>query len=200
MKTELTTATNPADDVGHDTPAVQASLDLSFTPGHKQLAPLQIIRTETVLSKLPIHNLSKTGSFEIQIIRKNDRGEVELRWEVSYNSRYGPPRQLAYKIDTIVINRRIDEQGRPVPKIIRLGSLRDIAGELGLGGDTNNARKALRQNAFTGIAARLTYRGTDGSERKVEADFTPAMEGLTLFHCHQQFHMDYGFKLLFNVV
>jgi FtsP/CotA-like multicopper oxidase with cupredoxin domain len=35
--------------------------------------------------------------------------------------------------------------------------------------------------------------------RKIEADFTPAMDGLTLFHCHQQFHMDYGFKLLFNV-
>ena len=35
--------------------------------------------------------------------------------------------------------------------------------------------------------------------RKVEADFTPAMDGLTLFHCHQQLHMDYGFKLLFNV-
>ncbi len=36
--------------------------------------------------------------------------------------------------------------------------------------------------------------------RKIEADFVPAMEGLTLFHCHQQLHMDYGFKLLFNVV
>ena len=35
--------------------------------------------------------------------------------------------------------------------------------------------------------------------RKIEADFTPAMDGLTLFHCHQQLHMDYGFKLLFNV-
>jgi FtsP/CotA-like multicopper oxidase with cupredoxin domain len=35
--------------------------------------------------------------------------------------------------------------------------------------------------------------------RKVEADVTPAMEGLTLFHCHQQLHMDYGLKLLFNV-
>lgn len=34
----------------------------------------------------------------------------------------------------------------------------------------------------------------------IEADLTPAMEGLTLFHCHQQLHMDYGFKLLFNVV
>jgi len=35
--------------------------------------------------------------------------------------------------------------------------------------------------------------------RKIEVDVTPAGEGLTLFHCHQQFHMDYGFKLLFNV-
>jgi FtsP/CotA-like multicopper oxidase with cupredoxin domain len=35
---------------------------------------------------------------------------------------------------------------------------------------------------------------------KVEVDVTPAMDGLTLFHCHQQLHMDYGFKMLFNVV
>jgi FtsP/CotA-like multicopper oxidase with cupredoxin domain len=35
--------------------------------------------------------------------------------------------------------------------------------------------------------------------RKIEVDFTPAMEGLTLFHCHQQLHMDYGLKTLFHV-
>jgi FtsP/CotA-like multicopper oxidase with cupredoxin domain len=35
--------------------------------------------------------------------------------------------------------------------------------------------------------------------RKIAADFVPAMEGLTLFHCHQQLHMDYGLKVLFNV-
>jgi len=36
--------------------------------------------------------------------------------------------------------------------------------------------------------------------RKIEVDVTPAMEGLMLFHCHQQLHMDYGFKMLFDVV
>ena len=36
--------------------------------------------------------------------------------------------------------------------------------------------------------------------RKIEVDVTPAQEGLMLFHCHQQFHMDYGFKMLFDVV
>ena len=35
--------------------------------------------------------------------------------------------------------------------------------------------------------------------RKIAVDFVPAMEGLTLFHCHQQLHMDYGLKTLFNV-
>ena len=35
--------------------------------------------------------------------------------------------------------------------------------------------------------------------RKIAVDVVPAMEGLTLFHCHQQLHMDYGFKMLFNV-
>lgn len=134
--------------------------------------PLRIIRTETVLSRLPAHSLSKKGSFEISIVRRNAAGEVELRWEVSHSAKYGPPRQLAYKIDTVIINRRIDEQGRPVPRILRIGSLREIARELGLGGDTNSIRKALRQNAFTGITAKLSYRGVDGSEKHLEADFT----------------------------
>ena len=35
--------------------------------------------------------------------------------------------------------------------------------------------------------------------RKIDVDFTPEMAGLTLFHCHQQLHMDYGFKTVFNV-
>ncbi len=34
---------------------------------------------------------------------------------------------------------------------------------------------------------------------KIAVDVTPTIEGLTLFHCHQQLHMDYGFKMLFNV-
>jgi FtsP/CotA-like multicopper oxidase with cupredoxin domain len=35
--------------------------------------------------------------------------------------------------------------------------------------------------------------------QKVEVDVTPSMSGLHLFHCHQQLHMDYGFKMLFDV-
>src|SRR5262249_19770195 len=86
---------------------------------------LDIIRTETVLSRLPVHNLAKKGRVDIQILRKTPDGQVQLRWEVSYSDRYGQARQLAYKIDTIVIDRHIEEAGRPLPERIRIGSLRE---------------------------------------------------------------------------
>ena len=135
-------------------------------------APLDIIRTETELSKYPIHNLAKKGNVNIQIVKTTPEGKVELKWIVSYSDRYGQARQLAYKLDTIVINHHIDELGRPLPKIICLGSLRDIANELDLGGDTNKVRRALRQNASAFITAKFEYWGNDGTKRTLEADFT----------------------------
>ena len=133
---------------------------------------LDIIRTETVLSRLPIHNLAKKGNVNIQILKTTPDGKVELKWIVSYSDRYGQARQLAYKLDTIVINHHIDEQGRPLPKMICLGSLRDVADQLDLGGDTNKVRRALRQNASAFITAKFEYRGNDGSKKTLEADFT----------------------------
>jgi hypothetical protein len=135
-------------------------------------ATLDIIRTETVLSRLPIHNLAKKGNVNIQILKTAADGKLELKWIVSYSDRYGQARQLAYKLDTIVINHHIDEQGRPLPQMICLGSLRDIADELDLGGDTNKVRRALRQNASAFITAKFEYRGNDGTKKTFEADFT----------------------------
>jgi hypothetical protein len=139
-----------------------------------ELLPLSAIRTETVLSRFPIHNLAKTGNVDIQIRQTKEDGELDLRWEVSYNARYGEPRQLAYKLDTLIINRRIEEVGRPLPKIIRLGTLKDICRELGLpesGTATNHIKKALRQNVGALITAKLKYKGADGRVRSLEADF-----------------------------
>jgi hypothetical protein len=136
-----------------------------------ELLPLNAIRTETVLSRFPVHNLAKKGRIDIHIKQQNEKGEVELYWDVAYSDKHGQARQLAYKLDTLIINRRIEEVGRPLPRIIRLGSLRDIAEELGLGGDTSLVKKALRQNAFASITAKLKYKGNDGRERTLEADF-----------------------------
>jgi len=137
------------------------------------LAPLDIIRTETVFSRLPIHQLSKKGKIEIRIIRRErNGGQISLYWRVSPNAEFGEPRQLAYKLDKLIIDRRIDEIGRPVPRIIRLGSLFSIAEKLGLRRDTNQLKKIFRQNALLGITARVKYRNTEGREESVDATFT----------------------------
>ena len=39
-----------------------------------------------------------------------------------------------------------------------------------------------------------------GGYQEVEVDFVAADPGLTLFHCHQQLHMDFGFMTLFDYV
>ena len=52
-------------------------------------AALHVIRTETVLSRLPLHNLAKKGTMRIHLTRTNARGELELYWLVSPNPAYG---------------------------------------------------------------------------------------------------------------
>ena len=136
---------------------------------------LDIIRTETVLSRLPIHNLAKKGSITIQILKKTDAGEVELLWKVSPSRDYGEPRQLAYKLDTIIVNQRVDEAGRPLPKVLKLGSLTEICREMGAAASGKNKadlKKAFMQNVGALITAKFNYKANDGAERRLEAGFT----------------------------
>jgi FtsP/CotA-like multicopper oxidase with cupredoxin domain len=38
------------------------------------------------------------------------------------------------------------------------------------------------------------------ARKQIEADFVANHPGATLFHCHQQMHMDYGFMTLMEYV
>jgi hypothetical protein len=123
--------------------------------------PLNLIRIETALSRYPVHRLAKRGNIEIEL--RNE--EAAFKWEVSYNSKYGQPGPLAYKLDTLIIDRRIEEAERPLSKIICLGSLREIANETGTGeANTTFIKKALYQNAFAAISAKIKYKAKDGAE------------------------------------
>src|SRR5216683_2777147 len=144
-------------------------------PQQATRAPLSILRTETVLSRFPIHTLAKRGRIAIAIKRTNAQGDLDLRWEVSYNERYGPPRQLAYKLDTIVINQILDALPRPLPRLISIGSLTHACGMLALndsGRQQADLKHAFHQNASAYIVAYLRYRGRDGTERIVNTGFT----------------------------
>src|SRR5262245_15552886 len=105
-----------------------------------EFLPPNPIRVETALSRYPVHRLAKHGDIAIDIREKNENGEVSIKWEVTHS-----PGPLAYKLDTLITNRRIEEAARPIPRVIRLGSLRDICRELGQseGENVNSIRKAL---------------------------------------------------------
>jgi len=135
------------------------------------LTSLNRIRVETALSRFPIHRLAKKGNISIDL-----SSDTSFQWKVSYNSEYGQPGPHAYKVDTLVVNRRIDEAQRPLPEVIRLGSLREINRDLALSEeDTNTVKKALLQNASAFISAKIRYKpknAKNGQERWGEIHYT----------------------------
>src|SRR5262249_225092 len=95
-------------------------------------AEFSAIWVESVMSKLPLHTLSTQGQMQVRIEKRNEGGEISLLWQVSPSSQFGEPRHLAYRLDTLVINKRKDEAGPPTPQVIRVGSLRWSCRQLGL--------------------------------------------------------------------
>lgn len=140
-----------------------------------ELVQQNTIRIETALSRFPVHKLAKRGGISIDIRETTSAGEIKTKWQVDYSSNYGQPGPLAYKVDTLIVNRKIDDERPSIPKIIKLGSLSDLCRQLGTrrgGGNANDIKKALYQNASAFITAKISYRANDGAERTVEAGFS----------------------------
>ncbi len=51
-----------------------------------------------------------------------------------------------------------------------------------------------------GQSVNSATRTSMGGYQEAEVDFIADNPGLTLFHCHQQLHMDYGFMTVFDYV
>lgn len=134
------------------------------------------IRVEAVLAMYPLHSLTKSGKIDpIHIERRNQEGQLDLLWQVSPSQGYGSPGILSYQLDNLVINRRIYESGKPVPLIIKLGSLRELCDELGMEASGQNAaliKHALARNAGATITCKLNYRTHDGKENELEQVFS----------------------------
>ena len=135
-------------------------------------AEIDPIRVEMLSTEMPVHQLAKRGQEEIRIIRRSPNGgQASLYWKVEPNLGIGRPGQLAYHLDTWVIRRRLDKLRRPIPRMVRIGDLREIARELGQGGDTNAVKRAFEQNASAFIRAKLTYRTQAGGTESLEGYF-----------------------------
>ena len=156
-------------------PPVQAS--------RRELDSINPLRSNVVLSKLPVHQLSKKDTTQIRLINRSQPGaQIDTYWKVFPNEEFGYPRQLAYRLDTLLINRKIDEAARPFPRIMRLGSLREIARELGLREeDTDRIKNALKQNSSAYISLKIPH-PTDGDKyfEGHGARYNLAVKGQTL--------------------
>ena len=150
------------------------------TPRTRSRHPLSILRTETVLSRFPIHNLTKRGPVTIHLHRTNAQGALDYHWEVSYNARYGQPGPLAYKLDTLVINQRLDALPRPLPRAPQSRQPApdwDAARVLNTSGrQQGHLKTAFHQNASAYIVARVRYREPGG-------DGAPPRRGLYPLQC-----------------
>jgi hypothetical protein len=130
---------------------------------------------ETALSRFPIHSLARKGTVTINLQRLNEAGVADFKWEVTYNSKHGQAGPLAYKIDTLVINRLLDQTGRPLPELIRIGSLSDVCRALGTqdtGPNIANLKSAFLQNASAFINAKIRYKTRSGREKWAEMGYT----------------------------
>jgi hypothetical protein len=140
-----------------------------------ELVPLNPIRVETALSRWPVHRLARKGCISINIREGDAQSGTQTRWEVDYSKKHGQPGPLAYKLDTLIVNRRIEEVRGRIPRILRLGSLSDICKELELadsGKNRSDIKTSLFQNALAGITTKTRYRLADGTEQELEAVFT----------------------------
>jgi len=169
-------------------------------PTSKTLDLDQLIRAETVLSRLPIHNLERSNEddFRIMIRRKKNDRQIESErhadkalkltarekqnnklkqyhfyWKVSPNAHYGWPSKLSYDFETLFLAKLIDGIGRPLPRILRIGSLSNITRVLGLKNtSTSHIKQAILQSAFTGIDFRVNVKGIDEKVTPIEGHGT----------------------------
>jgi hypothetical protein len=143
---------------------------MNLEPIQQELFPIERIGIETGFSPYPFHILSKSGNLSIEVQEENEKGKLITSWEISANKKYGHPRILAYKIDTIIINRKIDDLRPNIPRLIKLGSIRDICRQLGIneGQATKEVKKALHQNASAYITASIYFKDKNNEENFLE--------------------------------
>lgn len=96
--------------------------------------------------------------------------ELKTQWKGFYNSEYGQPSPLAYKLDTLIINRKLEEEGL-VSEPVSFGVAETKARSL---------VKTHRKVTEAQIAA-FPYRGEGKPKRTPQVGLSPQLKGFTLY-------------------
>ena len=139
-------------------------------------APLSILRTETVLSRFPIHNLDQARARHHPHPPDQCPGGAGPALGRLLQRAYGPPRHLAYKLDThghqSAPRYRCRARSPACSKSAVCARLRPGWTCECSGRQQAHLKHAFHQNASAYIVAYLRYRGRDGIERTLNTGFT----------------------------
>lgn len=106
-----------------------------------EIVPVNFVRTETALKQFPFHLLDKHDNRDELTITSGD----DVVWRVMFRAKEGAPRDLAYRIERLIIDVLIDMalRGGEPPTVIRLGTLRELSKVLGLS-EGGKGKKLIR--------------------------------------------------------
>ena len=170
----MPTRSKPGTGISKQRSGEQMSLMLGGEASLQAVSAITPMRMHTCFTLYPFWVPSRKGYQDITIRFLDHTGRVTTYWAVTFDARYGPPRELAYDLDSLVIARRFDEIGRPLPSLIPLGSMRAICRELGMqvnGKNFQNIKQALAQNQWAQITADIQYTNARGLASRFNANF-----------------------------
>lgn len=146
----------------------------------QDLSITETLRSEFHLLKFPFFDLSPRASkkdrIEIREIEETEEGKIEILWKVSRNIDANFPASFARKIHKEIVEKILNGAKRPVPRLIKLGSVRQICRDLNIaisGKSLKEIKKALQDIKGATIEAKGTFRQKEknGTKKFFEGSF-----------------------------
>ena len=129
------------------------------------ISPSNILRSEFNFLKYPFFDISskskKKDQIEIKIYEETDKGIIEILWKVSRHINSDIPSSFARRIHKKIVEEILNNIKKPVPRLIRVGSLRQICIKMGIaisGKNTKEIKKALKDIASAKIETKRSFR------------------------------------------
>jgi FtsP/CotA-like multicopper oxidase with cupredoxin domain len=129
------------------------------------------------------------------------RGEAAMKASLAKGMPHGY--EVGYRLFTIN-GQPYDWQTKPVTRTLDRGKryrrlrMHNVADDIH---PIHLHRNSFEITRFAGQATAGVMKDVAmlGGYQRMDVDFVANRPGLTLFHCHQQLHMDYGFMVLFDM-
>jgi hypothetical protein len=123
------------------------------------------LRSEFHFLKFPFFNLctrsSKRNGIEVLEEEDTEEGKIQIWWRVSRNVNSNFPSSFARKLHKEVVERVLNNIKKPIPRFIRLGSMRQICQTMNIavsGRSVQEIKKALQDIKAATIEAKGTFR------------------------------------------